>query len=70
MEASSEVLVIFKTTKVRLTELEALIRREHPYEVPQIVALPIYSAGADYLEWMDQETHRQTRKGASPQKSL
>ena len=70
MESSSEVLIIFKTTKVRLADLEALIRREHPYEVPQIVALPISSGGADYLQWLDQETLRPNRKGTFLRKSL
>ncbi|HTI68714.1 MAG TPA: divalent-cation tolerance protein CutA [Candidatus Limnocylindria bacterium] len=55
-EQSREILVIFKTTKARLPALEKAIKKGHPYEVPQIVVLPIASGSASYLAWLDSET--------------
>ena len=65
IESGREVLIIFKTTKIRLPALEALIRREHPYKVPQIVALPISSGSSSYLAWLDEETRQRKPASAS-----
>ena len=35
--------------------LEAAIRQAHPYEVPEILALPVLHGGADYLRWLDEQ---------------
>jgi periplasmic divalent cation tolerance protein len=53
---SSEYIVLAKTSARRARSLAAAIRREHPYELPQIVALPIVGGLAQYLEWLDCET--------------
>jgi periplasmic divalent cation tolerance protein len=36
-------------------EIEATIRRLHPYEVPEILALPVLAGSASYLAWLDAE---------------
>jgi periplasmic divalent cation tolerance protein len=36
-------------------ELEEAIKGIHPYEVPEIVAVPIVSGSQSYLEWLEQE---------------
>lgn len=51
-----EFMLIIKTTASRYNELEALLRERHPYEVPEITALPIVKGYPAYLEWMEQET--------------
>ena len=58
---SSEVLVIFKTLRKQVADLEAVIRREHPYETPQFVVMPIAAGSAAYLDWVVAET-RVTRR--------
>ena len=35
--------------------LEKAIRQAHPYEVPEILAVPVVQGSQDYLEWMDRE---------------
>jgi len=52
----SEVMVIFKTVKNLLGGLEAHIRRNHPYEVPEFVAMDISSGLDDYLQWIVSST--------------
>lgn len=34
-------------------QIEQTIRRLHPYEVPEILALPVLAGSADYLAWLD-----------------
>ena len=52
VEEAQEVLLILKTTVDRYDALESAIRSRHPYDVPEIVALPI-TAGLDkYLAWL------------------
>ncbi len=51
-----EVVVLLKTAKSRWPALEAAVKAQHPYEVPELLALPV-TAGLDrYLDWMDSET--------------
>ena len=50
VERAGEVLAVIKTT--HYPELEAAIRELHPYEVPEILALPIVAGLAEYLKWM------------------
>ncbi len=54
--SEQEVLVLLKTQRARWADLEAAVKRRHPYSVPELLALPV-EAGLDaYLNWVDQET--------------
>ena len=53
IERSSEVLLILKTRRDRYVLLEKTIRAGHPYQVPEILALPILSGSKPYLNWID-----------------
>ncbi len=57
-----EYKLTFKTPAGRYAELEALIRRLHPYQVPEIIALPIEQASADYAAWLEEETGKPVLK--------
>ena len=48
--------VLIKTTLERYAELEAEIRAQHPYELPEIVAVPIERGLPGYLAWVSAET--------------
>jgi periplasmic divalent cation tolerance protein len=56
LEQAAEVLLIFKTTLKRLARLERLILAEHPYQTPEIIALPVSSGTRNCLEWWSVET--------------
>ena len=48
--------VLVKTTTERYAELEAGIRALHPYELPEIIAVPIERGLPGYLDWVAVET--------------
>ena len=52
VEESAEVLLIVKTIPAQLPELEKAIRAGHPYDVPEILTLPVHSGSEDYLRWL------------------
>ncbi len=58
IEKDSENLMIIKTRRELFPELEAKITSLHPYQVPEIVALPILQGHAPYLDWIREETHQ------------
>jgi periplasmic divalent cation tolerance protein len=56
VEAASEVPVLIKTCGVLYPEVEAFIRAHHPYEVPEVIALPVAGGLASYLAWVAEAT--------------
>lgn len=52
LETGREVLAVIKTTQERYAALEQRLRELHPYEVPEIVALPASNVSAAYFEWV------------------
>lgn len=53
IETSEEHLLIIKSKKAVFTQLEQTILAVHPYELPEIVAVPIISGSAAYLAWIE-----------------
>lgn len=49
--------VLIKTTPERYPVLEAAIRAGHPYELPEIVAVPIERGLPEYLAWVAAESN-------------
>jgi periplasmic divalent cation tolerance protein len=56
IETAEEIPVLIKTTSTVYPALEVAIRSLHPYEVPEIVALPIEQGLPAYLAWLAAET--------------
>ena len=52
LQDDAEVLMICKTDASRLDELTAKLQRVHPYDCPEVVALPVAGGSADYLDWL------------------
>lgn len=52
VETSSEVPLLIKTTAARYPALQDWLTREHPYEVPEIIALPLAAGLPAYLDWV------------------
>lgn len=61
VEESTEVPVMIKTTAARYADLEKAIRDAHPYELPEIVAVPVQHGLPAYLEWVAAETVSSSR---------
>jgi periplasmic divalent cation tolerance protein len=53
---AEEVPLLIKTTSARYDALQAAIRAEHPYELPEIVAVPVTCGLPGYLAWVVTET--------------
>lgn len=51
-----EVLLIVKSTGARFEALELRIRTLHPYELPEIIALPVIGGSPAYLDWVARQT--------------
>jgi periplasmic divalent cation tolerance protein len=56
VEAAEEHPVFAKTTQDRYSLLERVIRELHPYELPEIIAVPLAGGLPAYLEWVAAET--------------
>lgn len=56
MQFDEEHPLLIKTTRRAYPALEAAIRASHPYEVPEIIALPVTAGLPAYLEWVAGET--------------
>lgn len=56
IENARETPVLIKTTENRYAALEAAIRARHPYELPEIIAVPVAHGLPEYLSWVDAET--------------
>lgn len=67
IEHASEIPLLIKTTRERYDALEAAIRDEHPYELPEIVAVSIMRGLPAYLDWIAAETVlAPTGEGSAP----
>jgi len=55
-EEAEEWLCLMKTRGDLYRRLEEVLLREHPYETPEIVALPIVEGYTGYLSWLREET--------------
>jgi periplasmic divalent cation tolerance protein len=56
VEQANEVPLLIKTTQAAYPRLEAELRACHPYELPEIVALPVNAGLPAYLQWVKEET--------------
>ena len=54
VEKEEERLLVIKTRAERLEALREALVELHPYEVPELVALPVEAGHAPYLAWLDE----------------
>jgi len=57
LECASEVPMIIKTTAGNYPRLEARLAELHPYEVPEILALPVEAGLPTYLTWVAEQAN-------------
>jgi periplasmic divalent cation tolerance protein len=56
VERAEEIPLLIKSTEERYPDLERIIREHHPYELPEIVCVPITRGLPEYLQWIADET--------------
>ena len=57
LEQGSEHQLIIKTRRRLHDEVAALIVERHPYELPEILCIPVVAGLPGYLDWIDEATH-------------
>ena len=60
LQQEPEHLLILKTREELFPALEEAVRSLHPYDVPEIIALPVGQGSPAYLNWIGSETHGNT----------
>jgi periplasmic divalent cation tolerance protein len=56
VQEDAEALLVLKTTRARFEALRDRVLALHPYEVPEVIALPVEAGSAPYLAWIAAET--------------
>ncbi|MDT0177034.1 divalent cation tolerance protein CutA [Enterobacter sp. BRE11] len=52
LEQASEVQLLLKSSTTHQQALMDLLKREHPFEVPELLALPVQHGDSEYLSWL------------------
>jgi periplasmic divalent cation tolerance protein len=58
VETADEIPLLIKTTAEHYPQLETLMRTLHPYDVPELIAVPITHGLPAYLAWLATETEK------------
>jgi len=56
VQQDTECQLLIKTTRERYAALEETLRRNHPYELPEIIAVPLTTGLPAYLHWINHQT--------------
>ncbi|KAM7451129.1 hypothetical protein ABFA07_001198 [Porites harrisoni] len=54
VEEDSEVLLMIKTRTSRVTDLTEYVRKQHPYEVPEVISMKLGEGNPAYLQWISE----------------
>ncbi len=65
IERTKEWICFIKARARDYQRIEASIRKVHPYDVPEILALPVLSGNIDYLDWIRRETAHRQKQGTT-----
>jgi periplasmic divalent cation tolerance protein len=52
LEQATESLLLIKTTRAAYPRLETAIKENHPYQTPEIIAMPVEAGSNGYLNWL------------------
>jgi len=58
VETAGEIPLLIKTTAENYPLVEAIVRANHPYDVPELIATPITYGLPAYLDWVAKETEK------------
>jgi periplasmic divalent cation tolerance protein len=56
LQDEAEALLVLKTTRARFAALRDRVLALHPYQVPEVLALPVEAGSESYLAWVEAET--------------
>jgi periplasmic divalent cation tolerance protein len=52
LEKTRERFLVIKTTRKQLAELEKEVKRQHSYDVPEFIVMPVVAGSIEYLKWL------------------
>ncbi|XP_070573617.1 protein CutA homolog [Ptychodera flava] len=52
VEEDSEVLMMIKTRASKVPDVSTYVRENHPYDVPEVISVPIEGGNPPYLQWI------------------
>ena len=58
LEHGQEHQLVIKTEQCRLNDVQDTIKKVHPYELPEIVVVPIVDGFKPYLNWISESVHK------------
>ena len=58
VEVSDEWLIVMTSRQDLFEELDAVIQQVHPYDVPELLAVPVVAGGRNYLDWLNGQLKR------------
>ena len=56
LERDDETLLLIKTARDRVAEVIEALKELHPYDVPELLSLPVEQGAPDYLAWVSEQT--------------
>jgi periplasmic divalent cation tolerance protein len=62
IEEEEEFVLLIKTRSTMFPDVRMMIEEEHPYDVPEIISVPITGSSGPYLDWMEENTQLDDRK--------
>lgn len=65
-ETTREIPLVAKTRATLVIEVGAAIVRLHPYDIPEIVAIPVVGGHSRYFAWVDAETRQPKHNAPTP----
>lgn len=57
VETAEEFLLIIKTTKTRIQDVQAAIRELHSYDLPECIVISMEGGSSEYLKWIEESVH-------------
>ena len=57
LDSARESLMVVKTRASLVPEVVSLVKKEHGYDIPEVIALPVIGGNPDYLQWIDKEVN-------------
>jgi periplasmic divalent cation tolerance protein len=62
LQDDAEILLMIKSCRARLQDLEARLKTLHPYELPELLVLPVAGGNEGYLDWVRQSVKKGMNK--------
>ena len=53
LKKMNELILMIKTRRENVSQLIEFVKKNHPYDVPELIELPINNGNPDYFKWID-----------------